>query len=192
MQPRDLARMGLELARYRLRAQAAILKSLESAEEVAQVEISIAQAALELAQRKLAGTQGKRVFPEADFQRIKAELATEGAAVLAELHAPSMPRDAADRLERTRHALAQAGAAAAANDARKAAAVEPLKRDVLLAEIDASASNAMLDALRFKPGVHEIKRVIWDYRYRLYQERTPQVVADTRSMVDDQGNPWRC
>jgi potassium-dependent mechanosensitive channel len=181
----------IELARTRLRAQAAILKSLESAEEVAQVEISIAQAALELAQRKLAGTQGKRVFPEADFQRIKAELATEGAAVLAELtRAVDAAANAADRLERARHGLAQAQAqaeAAAANDARKAAAVETLKRDVLLAEIDASASNAMLDVLRFKPGVHELKRVIWDYRYRLYQERTPQVVADTRSMVDDQG-----
>jgi small-conductance mechanosensitive channel len=174
----------IELARTRLRAQAAILKSLESAEEVAQLEISIAQVALELAQRKLASTQGKRVFPEADFRRIKAELATEGAAVMAELtRAVDAAASAADRLERARHALAQAEAAAA--DTTKAAAAEVLKRDGLLAEIDASAANAMLDALRFKPGVQELRRVAWEYRYRFYQERTPQLVAATRLMIDD-------
>jgi potassium-dependent mechanosensitive channel len=183
---RTVREWQIELARTRLRSQAAILKSLESAEEVAQLEIAISQAALELAQRKLASTQGKRIFPEVDFQRIKAELATGGAAVMAELtRAVDSAASAADRLEQARHALAQA-AAAASDETVKAEASEVLKRDLLLAEIDASAANAMLDALRFKPGAQELRRLAWEYRYRFYQERTPQLVAETRFMIDDQ------
>jgi potassium-dependent mechanosensitive channel len=179
----------LELVRYLFRSQAAILKSLETAEDVAQLDIAVAESALGLIQRKVASVKGQAIFPESDFKRIKDELAAESAAVMSEMtRTVDAAAGAADKLEAARHALAQATAAVAStgDGTNMTAAAEGLRLNVLLAEIDAAAANTMLDALRFKPGAHELKRLVWDYRYRLYQARSPQLVAEIKAALADQ------
>ncbi len=177
---------ALEMARYRLRTQAAILKSLDAAEEVAQGEIAIAQSAAEFAQRKTESVQGKVVFPEADYKLVKDRLAAEGAAVSAEFNrAIDAAGAATSKVETAREAQAQAQAAvASARATEQLPSSESLRQAVAQAEVDMAATNAMLDVLRYKPGVQEMKRVLWDFRYRLYHERTPALVAEARAGLD--------
>lgn len=181
---------ALELARYKLRAQAAILQSLDAAEEVAQGEIALAQFFVELTQRKVDGVQGKAAFGDDDYKLVKDKLAAEARANAAELtRAVDAAAAASAQIDAARQALAQAQAAAAsASDPAKAPKLEPLQRDAARAEVDIATTNAILDVLRYKSGVHEMRRVVWDYRYRLFQNRTPALVAEAKARLDELSN----
>ncbi len=181
---------ALEFARYKLRMQAAILKSLDAAEEVAQGEIALAQYFVDLTRRKVDGVQGKVAFSDDDYKLVKERLAAEARTNATELtRAVDAAAAATARLEAARQALAQAQAAAAgARDPTKAPKLEPLQRGAAQAEVDVATSNAILDVLRYKSGVHEMRRIVWDYRYRLVQNRTPALVAEAKARLDELSN----
>lgn len=183
---------SLELARQRLRAQSAIIRSLEVSDENNQLNLSIAQQEAALAKRKADSTKGRIVFEEADYERIKADLVTEGRDLSNRLSAAVDKANAATaRLDQARQAMAGAEAAlasdynkavnaAVADKSRNLATLDGLRQEIVLAEQQLASANAVLDGLRYAPTVIEMKRAIWDLRYRLHRDKTPELVAEIK------------
>ena len=193
---------SLEMARQRLRAQSVIIRSLEVSDENNALSLSIVQQEAALAQRKADSTKGRIVFEEADYERIKADLVTEGRDLSNRLSAAVDKANAATvRLDQARQALAGAEAAlasdynkavnaAVAGNNKNLAVLDGLRQDIVLAEQQLASANAVLDGLRYVPTVIEMKRAMWDLRYRLHRDKTPELVAEVSSPTASEGPSW--
>lgn len=183
---------SLEMTRQRLRAQSAILQSLEVAEENNQINIAIAQQHADLAQRKADSIKDRLVFSEEDYARVKSDLDAESRVISRKLSTMLDQASAAtDKLSRARQALAQAEASLAANfsasvngalaaNNKPPASLDALRQEVLLAEQKVVSANTLLDGLRYAPTAFEIKRSMWDFRYRLYRDKSPETLAEAK------------
>ncbi len=188
---------SLEMARHRLRAQSAIIRSLEVADENNQLGAAIAQLETSLAQRKADSVAGRIEFSAADHARIDADLAAESNAMSERLtRALDNAAAAVERLDLARQALQQAQAshatqqspsgapAAAAAAALRPVPLDQLRQDVTLAEQRLTTANVVLDALRYGPTILEMKRSLWEYRYRLYREqKAPELLAEVKQRL---------
>lgn len=173
----------LELDRQRLRTSSTVVKSLEAAQKVNEIELAAAGISAALAARKADAARNESTFSEADYRQVQAALDAESQSISRELsHAVDIETAATRKLEQSVETLAQQQALAASEppETEPSAGIEALKQAVALAEIEVSAANASLDMLRFKPSSIEMKRTIWDYRYRLYGDRSSQLVAEVR------------
>lgn len=175
-----------ELDRQRLRTTSAIVKSLESAQRVNEIELEAAAISATLAARKAEAAQSESAFSDADYKRVKAAIDAESRNISRELsRAVDTETAATKKLEQAAENLARQQALAASEplQADSPATTEALKHAVALAEIEVSAANAALDMLRFKPSSIEMQRAIWDYRYRLHGDRNPQLLAEARKTL---------
>ena len=181
----------LELDRQRVRMTGAIVKSLEVAQKTSEIELATAEITASLAARKADAAESESTFTEADYKHVQAALDDESAGISRELsRAVDAETAAVKKLERSIEALNQQQALAAteAFDAGSPTDIERLRHAVALAEIEVSAANAALDILRFMPSGIEMKRAVWEDRYRLHGMRTPQVVAEARRNLAEIGN----
>lgn len=178
----------LELDRQRLRTSSTIVKSLEAAQKTNEIELATAEIMAALAVRKAAAARNEAAFPERDYKRLQASLDAESKDISRELsRAVDSETTAMRKLEQALETLTrlQALAAGEAAESDALARIEAQKQLVALAEIEASTANGALDVLRFKPSGMEMKRAIWEYRYRLYGDRSPQLVAEARKNLAD-------
>lgn len=173
----------LELDRQHLRTSSAFANSLEAAEKINDINLATAEILATLASRKADAARSEAAFSAADYKRVQAALDEENKNLSQELSRAVDSGTAATRkLEQAREALVQQQVLASSDpsDTQSVARIEALKHSVELAEIEAAATNAALDVLRIKlPGI-EMKRAIWDYRYRLHEDRSPKLIAEAR------------
>lgn len=185
----------LEILRQRLRSQSAILRSLEVSDENTEISLSIARAEAKLTERKAETARDKIAFSEADYDSIKSKLDLESRAISEKLSAALDKTSAAtDQLELARQVLAQAEVSMATNSNatttapgsaanKNAPSIDSLRQEVTLAEQNLISANAILDSLRYAPGIFEIKRTLWDFRYRLYRDKSPELIADAKQKL---------
>jgi small-conductance mechanosensitive channel len=179
---------SLELDRQRLRTSSSIVKSLEATQKINDIELAMAGVSAALASRKAEAAQSESAFSDADYKRVQNALDAESKSIAQELsRAVDTETAATRRLERSVETLAQQQALAASDPSGAEASprIEALKHAVALAEIEVSAANASLDVLRIKPSSTEMKRAIWDYRFRLSEDRSPQLVAEARKNLGE-------
>lgn len=177
---------SLEIDRQRLRTTSAIVKSLEAAQKVNDIELAAAGISATLAARKAETAQSESAFSDADYKRVQATIDAESKSISRELsRAVDSETAATKKLEQATENLARQQALAASEplEDESPTTIEALKHAVALAEIEVSAANASLDMLRFKPSSIEMQRAIWDYRYRLHGDRNPQLLAEARKTL---------
>ena len=145
---------SLDLLRVRARAQEAILRELESSGETIRLDAARAGIELKLAQRKVSKARADVHFPQADFQRLRNDIDAES-------------RDASSRLAKL------FGEPEGSKRKQDAGRDEALRSGT----VPAVSNGGMLDAFRLLPTVIEIKRAAWDFRYQLYNQRSPDLIA---------------
>lgn len=190
---------SLEVARQRLRTQSAILQSLEVSDENNQINVAIAQQNAKLAQRKAESIKGRLAFSEEDYTKVKADLDAESRAISGKLSAVlDQASIATDKLSLAKQALAQAEASLAADFSASVNAViaaknrpppslDLLRQEVTLAEQKVVSANTLLDGLRYAPTVFEIKRALWDSRYRVYHDKSPEILSEAKNKLKNVG-----
>ncbi len=162
-QNEDVAgKWALVLLRLRSRGEEAVLGATTSSMEVARLEAALAEIGLSLAERKVASAGSDLIFTEADFGKVREALKTQSQALVAGKTILPIP----GRLPATR------------TDKTSPPAVED----------SAYADNSLTDAMRYTAAILEMKRVLWDLRYRLYNQRSPALLAEAiaqhRQMTD--------
>jgi len=145
---------ALDLLRLRARAQEAILRELESSGETIRLDAARAGIELKLAQRKVSKARADVHFPQADFQRLRNDLEAES-------------RDASSRLAKL------FGEPEESKRKQEIGRNEALRKS----DVPAVSGGGMLDAFRLLPTIIEIKRATWDFRYQLYNQRSPELIA---------------
>ena len=190
---------SLEMARQRLRAHSAILKSLEVSDENNQINIAIAQQNAGLAQRKADSVKGRLDLPEEDYARVKIDLEAESRSISGKLSSMlDLASTATGKLSLAKQALAQAEAALATNfsasvnsaiaaNNKADASLDLLRQEVALAEQKVISANTLLDGLRYTPTVLEIKRSLWDFRYRIYRDKSPETLSEAKLKLKNVG-----
>ena len=146
---------SLDLMRLRARLKTIILKELESSNEILRLETARATTEVKLAERKGVTARANVVFPEEDFQTIHTELDTES--------------------QNASNSFAKLLEAEQARKKRKAE-IENTIRDAGTPVVD---SVGLFGTLRLLPTIIEIKRGLWDLRYRLYHSHSPSQLTAT-------------
>lgn len=145
---------ALSLLRLRAQGEEAFRAATKASLDAARLELALAEIGSKLSLRKAADAGGRLVFTEPDYKQVQEALKAQHEALTS--GSASLP--APGRL--------------AAPGRRKAQGKEaPHVGGV------ADDSN-LVTAQRYVAALIENKRVIWDLRYRLYNQRTPALIAE--------------
>lgn len=182
-------RWRVELLRHRLRAQSVNLLTFDTSVEINQLQMALAGQVLDLARQRVETVRGKVAFPESDYEEVRRGLAAARSAYTSKL-SQAVDRNALAiaRLEAAQQALAAHGAMAGeegGSDPGRPAALARLQQERAIAETDVESAGQQMDLDRYLSPVFEIQRMLWDSRYRLYQQRSPDLIADVRRQVAD-------